>query len=126
ANARDIVRLTDELQKPSGERLREFRDSNLESVKQALFAAAPAYDDLETLKLTDALAHWVEVVGADNALVRQVLGNLSPQSLAAELVRGTKVGDAKFRQQLVEGGKAAVDASNDPMIRFARQVDPRT
>jgi hypothetical protein len=126
ANARDIVRLTDELQKPSGERLREFRDSNLESVKQALFAAAPAYDDLETLKLTDALAHWVEVVGADNALVRQVLGNQSPQSLAAELVRGTKVGDAKFRQQLVEGGKAAVDASNDPMIRFARQVDPRT
>ncbi|MEA2568183.1 MAG: hypothetical protein QOI24_184 [Acidobacteriota bacterium] len=126
ANARDIVRLTDELQKPSGERLREFRDSNLESVKQALFADAPAYEDLETVKLTDALAHWVEVVGADNPLVRQVLGNQSPQSLAGELVHGTKVGDAKFRRQLVEGGKAAVDASNDPMIRFARQVDPRT
>ncbi|MCU1229575.1 MAG: Peptidase [Acidobacteria bacterium] len=126
ADARDIVRLADELQKPSGERLREFRDSNLESVKQALLADAPVYADLETVKLSDALAHWVEVVGADNPLVRQVLGNQSPQSLAAELVRGTKIGDAKFRQQLVEGGKAAVDASNDPMIRFARQVDPRT
>jgi hypothetical protein len=126
AHARDIVRLTDELQKPSGERLREYRDSNLESLKQELFADAPAYDDLETVKLTDALAHWVEIVGADNSLVREVLGTRSPQALAAELVHGTKVGDAKFRQQLVEGGKAAVDASNDPMIRFARQVDART
>src|SRR5205085_5463954 len=126
AQAQQIVRLADESRKPSGERLREYRESNLASVKQALFADVPAYADLETLKLADAISHWVEVVGGDNALVREGLGNRSPQALATELVSGTKVGDANFRRQLVEGGKAAVDASNDPMIRFARQVDART
>jgi hypothetical protein len=126
AHARDIVRLADELQKPSGERLREFRESNLESQKAQLLADVPTYAAIETVKLGDALSHWVEIVGADNALVREALGNRSPQALAAELVNGTKIGDAKFRKQLIEGGKAAVDASNDPMIRFARQVDART
>jgi len=125
-HAQQIVRLADESQKPSGERLREYRESNLASLKSELLADAPAYPDLETLKLADAISHWVEIVGGDNALVREVLGNRSPQALAAELVNGTKIGDAKFRKQLVEGGKAAVDASNDPMIRFARQVDART
>jgi hypothetical protein len=124
--ARTIVRLADESQKPNADRLREFRESNLESLKQQLYSEAPIYDDLETAKLADSLAFWMETVGADNALVRQVTDDKSPTELASELVRGTKLKDVAERKRLGEGGKTVVDASNDPMIRVARVIDPHS
>ena len=125
AKARTLLRLAEESTKPNAERLREFRESNLESLKQELYSEAPIYEDLETVELADSLAHWLETIGADNPLVNQVLNGKSPQERASELVRTTKLGDAAARKQLGEGGKAAVDASNDPMIQVARMVDPR-
>ncbi|HEY8183339.1 MAG TPA: S46 family peptidase [Thermoanaerobaculia bacterium] len=123
--ARTIVRLADESQKPNAERLREYRESNIESLKQQLYSEAPIYEDLETVKLADSLSHWMESVGANDPLVRQVLDGKSPNELASELVRTTKLKDVAERKRLGEGGKAVVDASNDPMIRVARLVDPR-
>lgn len=125
SHARDLVRLADESAKPNADRLREFRESNLESLKQELYADAPVYDDLEILELGDSLAHWVESVGANDPLVLQVLAGKSPNQRAAELVRGSKIKDVAYRKSLGEGGKAAVDASNDPMIAVARLVDAR-
>src|SRR5262245_6317480 len=49
--ARTLLRAGDELPKPSGERLREFGDAKLESLKFGLFSSEPIYEDLETLKL---------------------------------------------------------------------------
>src|SRR5205823_1029986 len=74
--------------------------------------------------LTDSLSQWLEVAPTD-ALVQQVLAGKSPQERAAELVHGTKLRDVAARKALGEGGKAAVDASTDPMIQVARIVDPR-
>ncbi|HEX9493958.1 MAG TPA: S46 family peptidase [Thermoanaerobaculia bacterium] len=124
--ARTLVRLGDESQKPNADRLREFRESNLESLKQQLYSEAPIYNDLETVTLGDSLAHWMESVGADNPLVRQALAERSPNDLASDLVRGTKLKDVAERKRLGEGGKSVIDASNDPMIRLARLVDPRS
>ena len=47
---------------PSG--CASIRESNLESLKQQLFSEAPIYDDLETLKLADALTMFLELAGA--------------------------------------------------------------
>ena len=44
--ARTLVRAAEELPKPNGERLREFRDANLESLKLQLFSDEPIYDEL--------------------------------------------------------------------------------
>jgi Peptidase S46 len=122
--ARTLLRLADERQKPNAERLREYRESGLESLKQSLYSEAPVYDDLETVKLADSLSSWVEAAPND-PLLRQVLNGKSPAERASELVRGTKLTDPAFRKKLGEGGKAAVDAANDPMIAVARIVDPR-
>jgi hypothetical protein len=65
-------------------------------------------------------------MGANDPLVVKVLDGKSPQERASELVRGTKLRDVAVRKQLGEGGKAAVDASNDPMIQVARIVDARS
>ena len=123
--ARTLQRLADESQKPNAERLREYRESNLESLKQDLYSEAPIYDDLESLTLADSLSHWLEVVGANDPLVPRVLAGKSPRDRAAELVRSTKLKDVAERKRLGEGGKAVTDASNDPMLQVVRIVDPR-
>jgi hypothetical protein len=122
--AKTLLRLGDESGKPNGERLREYRESNLPSLKQDLYSEAPIYEDLEIVTLTDSLSNLFEMA-PNNPLVQQVLAGKSPQERASELVRGTKLRDVAVRKALGEGGKAAVDASNDPMIQLARMVDAR-
>ncbi|HSY49855.1 MAG TPA: S46 family peptidase [Thermoanaerobaculia bacterium] len=122
--AKTLLRLGDESGKPNGERLREYRESNLPSLKQDLYSEAPIYEDLEIVTLTDSLSNLFEMA-PNNPLVQQVLAGKSPQERASELVRGTKLRDVTVRKALGEGGKAAVDASNDPMIQLARMVDAR-
>ena len=122
--ARELVRMAAETQKPNAERLREYSESALESLRQELFSEAPIYDDLETVKLADSLSMMMEMGGANDPVVEQVLAGKSPQERASELVRGTKLRDVAVRKQLAEGGQKAIDASDDPMIKLARLVDP--
>ncbi|MGH9944068.1 MAG: S46 family peptidase [Pyrinomonadaceae bacterium] len=121
--ARGFVRLAAESQKPNAERLPEFTDARRTSLETALAAPAPVYDDFEKLKLADSLAFMQEVYGADHALVKKVLKGKTPEARAAELIDGTKLKDAAFRKQLVQGGARAIDASNDPLLQLARSID---
>jgi hypothetical protein len=121
--ARDLVRGTEELQKPNEQRLREYTDGRLPQLKQQLFSKAPIYEDLELFKLSFGLTKLREVLGADHPFVKKVLGKRSPQEVAQELVK-SKLADVKLREQLWQGGRDAVAASSDPMIQFVRLVDP--
>lgn len=122
--ARSLLRMAEETRKPNAERLREYADSALDSLRQALFSEAPVYEDLETVKLADSLGYMLEMAGSNHPVVKQVMAGKSPQERAAELVRGTKLKDVAFRKQLAEGGIAAIEASDDAMIKLARLVDP--
>ncbi|HEX8069132.1 MAG TPA: S46 family peptidase [Pyrinomonadaceae bacterium] len=121
--ARALVRLAAESAKPSAERLPEFADTRLNALGAALSADTPLYLDFEKMKLADSLAFMQAEYGADNPLVVRVLAGKSPEARAAELIDGTKLKDAAYRAQLFKGGKAAIDASDDPMIELARSVD---
>jgi len=121
--ARTLVRLAEESKRHNAQRLREYRESNIESLKQMLFSEAPIYDDLDTVKLADSLSMFMEMAGADNKLVKQVLAGKSPVERAGELVRGTKLRDVALRKKLAQEGLAAVKASQDPMIQLARLID---
>ncbi len=121
--ARTLVRLAEETAKPNAERLREYRESNLDSLKLELFADTPIYKDLETLQLADSLSYFVETVGYDNKLANEVLEGSSPSERAAALVQGTRLEDVALRKKLAEGGQKAIEASDDPMIQLARMVD---
>ncbi|HET6575762.1 MAG TPA: S46 family peptidase, partial [Fimbriiglobus sp.] len=123
--ARTLVRAAEEKTKPAGERLREFADARLPSLEFQLFADEPIYDDFETLKLGDSLTALATTYGADNELVKKVLAGKSPRERAYELVSGTKIKDVDFRKKLYEGGQAAIDAANDPMIALVKLVDPK-
>ena len=119
-----LVRYVAETQKPDGERLEGFRESQLDSLRLRLFSPAPIYPELEIARMTSALEAGLKELGPNDAWLKAVLDGRSPKDAATQLISGTKIGDRAFRKSLVEGGKAAVDASNDPMIAMARRIDP--
>jgi hypothetical protein len=122
--ARTLVRLAEEKSKANGDRLREYRDSALPSLEQQLFSTASIYKNLETATLALALAQMQDALGPEDAAVKASLGGKSPEEAAKAVIAGTKLEDVALRKQLYEGGKAAVDASTDPLIALMRKVDP--
>lgn len=121
--ARLLVRGADERLKPNTERLREFTDATLPRIEQQLSARVPIYGEVEALTLSFSLQRMREWLGPDYPLVRTLLARESPESLSTRIVAETKLDDPGMRKLLWEGGKAAVDASHDPMIELARAVD---
>ena len=121
--ARTLVRAADELPRPNPERLREYTDGALPALRQRLLREAPITPELETVLLTYGFNKLRETLGADDPFVREVLGQEAPADRARALVKGTKLADVAERRRLLEGGKAAVEASKDPMILLARRLD---
>jgi Peptidase S46 len=122
AFARILVRAAEERPKPNGDRLREYRDSALPSLEQDLFSTAPIYKSLERVELGDSLAEMMEKMTANSAAAR-VLQGKSPAELGQYLIDNTKLDDVAVRKQLYEGGKAAVDASTDPLIKIMKEIE---
>src|SRR6516225_3046500 len=121
--ARTLVRGTAERPKPSPERLREYADSDLPLLEKQLLDPQPIYPDLERIGLTLWLLKTREYLTVDNPLVRHLLGTESPEARAEQLVSGTHLADPKVREALWRGGAPAVEASDDPLIRFVRDTD---
>ncbi len=121
--ARHLVRLADEKPKENSKRLREYADSNWDTLEQQLFSTAPLYPAFETEKLASGLQNLVELLGGNDPAVVTALGGLSPRLRAEELVRGTKLMDVAERKRLYEGKKPAIDASQDALVLLAKAFD---
>lgn len=122
--AKRLVRLAEEKTKPNAERLPEYSEARLESLRQSILSEAPIYEDLEIVRLADSLSMMMEFLGADNEVVQKTLAGKSPQQRAAQLVNGTRLRDLTVRKKYLDGGLSAIEASDDPMIVLARSVDP--
>ncbi len=116
--ARTLVRGAQERAKPSAERLPEFADSRLAAVQSGLFAERPVYPSLEQLRLEWWLSKTREWLTVDDPRIEILLGDESPETRSAQLVEATALGDPVVRRALWEGGLAAIEASDDPMIRY--------
>ncbi len=139
SKARTLVRYAAESSKPNGERLKEFTDSRMPQLKAQMLSNAPVYKELEIAKLTWSLTKIREDLSPDHPIVKKMLGVKSPAEVAKALITGTKLdelaatakdpktgkplADTTSRTALFNGGAAAVDASKDPMIEFARSFD---
>ncbi|GJM25752.1 MAG: dipeptidyl-peptidase [Phycisphaerae bacterium] len=121
--AKHLVRMAEELDKPDAERLSEYRDANLESIKRSIIATGPIYPDLEQMILTDALTRMARMLGGDHAIVKAALNGQRPAERAATLLRGCKLADQAERERMLEGGKEAVGKSKDSMILFAKLLE---
>ncbi len=121
--ARSLVRAAAERPKPNADRLREYTDGFLPRLEQQMAAAVPIYPELERLTLAFSLERMREWLGPDAPLVRRLLATETPDELAARLVDGSRLADPAMRMQLWNGGQAAIDASADPFIVLARDLD---
>ncbi len=132
SNARTLLRLATESEKPDGARLREYREAARTSLKLRLLSDQPLYDDYETLVLADSLTFLVKQLGIDDPLVQDVLDGQSPADRAVDLIAGTTLGKRGSgnskkapddRIRLYQGGLAAIQSSDDTMIGLAMRVD---
>ncbi|MBZ0170875.1 MAG: S46 family peptidase, partial [Phycisphaerales bacterium] len=123
-HALHLVRMAQELAMPSGARLREYRDSNIEAVEQTLFAETPIDADFEVELIASALGRMAEVLGRDDQIVRTVLRDKTPRERANEAVRGSGLFDATLRRRLASSTPSDLFGRGDPMIDLARSLDP--
>lgn len=123
--AQTLVRAAHERDKPNAERLPGYTDSALPLTEKGLLDAAPTYPWLEELLIGWSLSKAREYLGADDADTRLLLGRESPEGMAKRLVSGTKLADPAVRKALWDGGRAAIEASTDPLIVQARALDAR-
>jgi hypothetical protein len=119
---RAIVRAAQEKAKANSERLPEYTDSRLPLLEKRVLDNTPIYPDLEEMVLEFWLTKLREHLTADAAGTKTFLGKQSPEALAKQLSQ-SKLADAAYRKQLWDGGLAAVQASQDPMIRFVLATD---
>lgn len=77
-------------------------------VQQALFA--------------DHLRRAAKWLPSDDPYLRTLLGGRSPQEAAEALAKESRLGDAAFLDELLAGGKATIDASQDPALVCGRVV----
>lgn len=124
--ARTLVRGAQERARPSDQRLPEYADSRLAGVQAGLFAEKPVYPALEQVRMEWWLSKTREWLTVDNPAVRGLLGQESPEGLSARLVEGTKLADPAVRHALWEGGLAAIEASDDPMIKYLLSIQDET
>ena len=121
--ARAIVRAAQERERPAAERLPGYSDAAIEALGRNLAQARNIDEPLESLYLQFWLNKTRENLGTDDPDVQSMLGRESPEALGARLVEGTTLGDPAVRAALFEGGLAAVQASDDPLIQFVLRTD---
>jgi hypothetical protein len=122
--ALDIVQYVAEIKKPDGDRLPQYHDAGLQSLKFEMMSPAPIPTATEKLYMSSALKLAEEKLGKDDAYVQAIVQGGDIDTVVNSLVDGTKLGDPAVRKALLDGGEAAVVASTDPMIEAARRVDP--
>ncbi len=121
--ARHLYRMSDELPKPNNQRLPEYRESRLDSLKQQLFSPAPIYDQVEMVKLGRSMRFLRDRLGAEHAVVKTVLRGRHPDVAAKRLVTGTRLQDVELRKALAEDNARGAATSEDPMIELVRSID---
>ena len=122
--ASNLVRYSEEAQKPNDKRYPEFSDAKLESLKFGLLSPAPIYPDMEEAILAGWLEEAQKTLGANDPFIRAALAGATPGEVAKQVVSGTRLTDVAVRKALVEGGPAAIAKSDDPMIQLARRIEP--
>jgi Peptidase S46 len=119
-----IVRAANQRTLPNSERLPEYTDQALVRIQHDLSAPVPIYKDVEEMQVRWILSEARRQLGVGDPLVVKMLGKDSPEQLAQRLVSGTHLDEPKVREDLYNGGESAISGSSDPMIVFARSIEP--
>jgi hypothetical protein len=118
--ARTLVRAAGEKAKPEADRDPAYRD--LAAVEKRLLATDPINKPADIETLAASLAEMNKFMPR-NPIVVKALDGATPDQAAKALIEKTRVDNVEFRKQLYAGGKAAIDASTDPLVAALRAVE---
>ncbi len=124
AHALTLTRYFVEVAKPSDQRLPEFTEGSLKATRERLANPRPVVKDLDAARLAAGLQEARELLGDAHPFVKAMLQGREPAAVAKAAVEGSRLEDPAFRKGLLEGGKAALEASQDPLLQLARRLDP--
>ena len=116
--ARSLIRAAEERAKPNEERLKEYQESELTSLKLDLFTTEPIYPELEVVLLNDSLDRVMRLLDRDHPLIELLKG-----VDAVEIVQGSRLIDLEYRKHLYENVEE-LNRSTDPLILLAKAFDP--
>ncbi|MBC5810399.1 MAG: S46 family peptidase [Candidatus Eremiobacteraeota bacterium] len=116
--ARGLVRIANPL--PNAP---EAAGQGADAARRRLLSPVPIQPGREELQMAFWAKRLREDLGADDPFVKKVLGSQSPQEWAHVLVTTTKLSDLNYRRSLLDGGKAAIDASDDPLVKAVASID---
>lgn len=122
--AAQLVRLPAEAALPDSARLAAYRGPLATSMRAALLREQPIDTAFERMAIAAHLRTAQAELRPGDPYLAAALAGRTPDEVAAELVRGTRVGDVAFRRTLLDGGTPAVASSTDPVIALARAIDP--
>ncbi|HEY9104024.1 S46 family peptidase [Chitinimonas sp.] len=122
--AGQLVEQAYERQLPESERLNAYRSAGLPEIERRLRAKVPFYKDLQVAVQAGYFAEAEQLLGKGHSFVRTVLMDATPQEAAEKAIRNSKLDDVNERIRLLQGGVAAIEASDDPLLQLARKVYP--
>ncbi len=119
-----LVQYAAEIKKPDGKRLKGFHESELESFRLGITSSAPVYQELDAEIASWTLSRAQAALGADDPFIRAALGGRDSRELCTELAGATRLHESEFRRQLLAGGPSAIEKCQDPLLQWARKIDP--
>jgi hypothetical protein len=122
-HALELAGLQDELARPEAERLEAYRGARALQLAESIRSAQPVYPQLEEARLTGTIDRATRHLGTQHAWVQALLQAQPGAAQAArKALAGTQLADAAERARLLDANHFA--ASQDPLIRLARQLQP--
>ena len=122
--AAGLVRLPEQAKLPDSLRLTQYRGAGLDRIKAQMGQNIVIDPEVEKLLLAAQFRMAQKALPATDPFLVAALGGRSPEVAAEVLVNGSKLGTPAARKALLDGGAAAVAASDDPMVMLARKVNP--
>jgi Peptidase S46 len=119
-----LVRIPQQAKLPDSLRLPQYRGAALDGLRNALLQDAPINKAPDKLTLAAQLDAARKALPPNDPFLNAILQGRSPEVAAEALIDGTKLDDVSVRKALLEGGSAAVAASDDPLVVVARRIEP--
>jgi len=122
--ASQIVTYHIEKAKPNEKRYPEYTDARLDALKRSIVSPAPVYRDMDEASLTNWFEEARKILGNNDPFIKAAFGDADTAEVVRKAVRETKLSDPAARQALLDAPAEAVANSTDPLIAFARRVEP--
>jgi hypothetical protein len=110
---------------PLGTALTLLRAFDAPAMKERALVAERRSVQEQVIEMEALLAAAHAGLGADDPLLRMVLGGRTPEVAAREIVQAWTLAEPSAREALLEGGRPEADASPDGVLRLAREVLPQ-